>query len=129
LLLGVRRALVVHGSDGLDEITLAGSTAVIETADGRLRRFEWQPSDFGLEYAGCDTMLVSGPEESAEVISEILSGRRGSPRDIVVANAAAALWMVGRASSPQKCAELAADAIDSGAARDLLARLIEKTNR
>jgi anthranilate phosphoribosyltransferase len=129
VLLGIRRAIVVHGSDGLDEVTLTGPTAVIEAAAGRLRRFEWQPGDFGLKPAGRSEMLVSGPEESAEMIAGILTGRRGPPRDIVVANAAAALWTVGRNPSPKHCAEQAADAIDTGAARDLLAKLIERSNR
>jgi anthranilate phosphoribosyltransferase len=129
LLLGVRRAIVVHGADGLDEVTLSGPTAVIEAAGGRLRRFEWQPGNFGLKPAGQSEMLVSGPEESAEMISGILAGRRGSPRDVVVANAAAALWTAGRNPSPEECAEQAADAIDSGAARDLLAKLVERSNR
>ena len=78
LLLGARRALVVHGSDGLDEVTLGGTTDVIELAGGQLRRFQWQPADFGLEPAGRETMLVSGPEESAAMIREILAGRQGS---------------------------------------------------
>jgi anthranilate phosphoribosyltransferase len=129
VLLGVRRAIVVHGSDGLDEVTLTGPTAVIEAADGRLRRFEWQPGDFGLKPAGRSEMLVSGPEESAEMIAGILAGRRGPPRDIVVANAAAALWTIGRNPSPKHCAQQAADAIDTGAARDLLAKLVERSNR
>lgn len=126
--LGIRRAIVVHGSDGLDELTLSGPTTVIEAADGRLRRFEWQPSDFGLKPAGQSEMLVSGPEESAAVISEILAGRHGPPRDVVVANAAAALWTVGCDPSPKHCAERAAEAIDTGAARDLLAKLVELSN-
>jgi anthranilate phosphoribosyltransferase len=129
LLLGVRRAMVVHGSDGMDEVTLGGPTVVVEAGQGRLRRFEWQPSDFGLKSVWQSDMLVSGPEESAAMISEILAGRRGPPRDIVIANAAAALWTIGRAPSPKQCAQEAAEAIDSGAARDLLARLVERTNR
>jgi anthranilate phosphoribosyltransferase len=128
LLLGVRRALVVHGSDGLDEVTLDGPTVVVEAADGRLRRFDWQPANFGLAPSGLGAMLVSGPAESAEMVSGVLAGRRGPPRDIVVANAAAALWTVGRSSSLRQCASEAAEAIDSGAARDLLGRLVEKTN-
>jgi anthranilate phosphoribosyltransferase len=129
LLLGVRRAIVVHGADGLDEVTLGGPTTVLEAVDGRLNRFEWQPSDFGLKPSGQSEMLVSGPEESAEMIAGILGGRRGPPRDVVVANAAAALWTVGRGSSPKRCAEQAADTIDSGAAKDLLAKLVERTSR
>jgi anthranilate phosphoribosyltransferase len=128
LLLGVRRALVVHGSDGLDEVTLGGPTVVVEAADGRLRRFDWQPADFGMTPSGFGTMLVSGPAESAAIITEILAGRSGPPRDIVVANAAAALWTVRRPSSLKQCAQDAAEAIRSGAARHLLARLVERTN-
>jgi anthranilate phosphoribosyltransferase len=127
LRLGVRRALVVHGSDGLDEVTLGGITDVIEAADGRTQRFQWQPADFGLEAAGRDTMLVAGPEESAELIRGILRGRSGPPRDIVVANAAAALWTVGRYASLPECVQRAAEAIDTGAARGLLARLAGRT--
>ncbi len=128
LLLGVHRALLVHGADGLDEITLGGATHVIEAGGGRLQPLEWQPADFGLEPAGRETMLVSGPEESAGLIRGILEGRRGPPRDIVIANAAAALWTVGRCASLTECARQAAEAIDSGAAGGLLARLVEHTN-
>jgi anthranilate phosphoribosyltransferase len=127
LLLGVHRAWLVHGADGLDEVTLGGATEVIEAAGGRLRRFQWQPADFGLEPAGREKMLVSGAQESAAIIREILQGRRGPPRDIVIANAAAALATVGRSPSLAECARQAAEAIDSGAAHDLLARLVERT--
>lgn len=127
LLLGIRRAVVVHGSDGLDEITLDGTTDVIEVSGGQTRRLQWQPADFGLEAAKREAMLVGGPAESAEVIRGILAGRRGPPRDIVVANAAAALWTTGWSSSLPACAGKAADAIDSGAAHDLLVRLVRQT--
>jgi anthranilate phosphoribosyltransferase len=127
LLLGVHRALLVHGADGLDEVTLGGATQVIEARGGRLQPFPWQPADFGLQPAGRETMLVSGPEESAAVIRGILQGRRGPPRDIVIANAAAALWTVGRSPSLAECARQTAEAIDSGAASGLLARLVEHT--
>ncbi|NQU24912.1 MAG: anthranilate phosphoribosyltransferase [Candidatus Nealsonbacteria bacterium] len=126
-MLGTRRSLIVHGSDGLDEVTLAGATDVTEAADGKLREFQWTPADFGLEPAGRETMLVDGPEQSAAMIREILDGRTGPPRDIVTINAAAALWIAGRDDSPAQCARLAAEAIDSGAARDLLARLAERS--
>jgi anthranilate phosphoribosyltransferase len=129
LMLGVRRALVVHGADGLDEITLGGVTDVIEVGDGRLRRFQWQPTDFGLEPAGRETMIVSGPAESATLIRDILDGRRGPPRDIVVANAAAAIWTVGLEPQLPRCVGRAQEAIDSGAARELLARLAQWTHR
>jgi anthranilate phosphoribosyltransferase len=119
--------LVVHGSDGLDEVTLSGTTEVIELTGGKLRRFNWQPADFGLEPASRETMLVSGPQESAAMICDILAGRRGPPRDIVVANAAAALWTVGRSGDLLECVRLVQEAIDTGAARGLLARLVERT--
>lgn len=128
-MLGTRRVLVVHGSDGLDEVTLGGTTYVTEAAGSELRRFEWAPSDFGLDQSPRDSLLVAGPEQSAAVIRDILDGRAGPPRDVVVANSAAALWTVGRHDSLLACAGLAAEAIQSGGARDLLARLVERTNQ
>ena len=98
-LLGIRRALVVHGTDGLDEVTLGGATDVTDVSTDRLLQFEWRPADFGLESASRDSMIVSGPAESAEVIRAILAGHRGPARNIVVANAAAAIWTVGRSPS------------------------------
>jgi anthranilate phosphoribosyltransferase len=128
LLLGVRRALVVRGSDGLDEVTLGGATDVIELSERNLRHLKWHPADFGLEPAGSETMVVSGPAESAEVIRGILEGRSGPPRDIVVANAAAALWTVGWSSSLAECGQRAKEAIDTGAAMEVLDRLVAYTH-
>ncbi|HUT13129.1 MAG TPA: anthranilate phosphoribosyltransferase [Thermoguttaceae bacterium] len=127
-MLGTRRTLVVHGADGLDEVTLGGTTHVTEAAEGNLRRFDWTPDDFGLTPAGRETMLIDGPQQSAEIIRRILAGESGPPRDIVVINAAAALWTVGRDDSPRECAAMAAEAIDSGAAKDLLKRLARRTS-
>ncbi|MGD0516691.1 MAG: anthranilate phosphoribosyltransferase [Thermoguttaceae bacterium] len=127
LLLGTRLAVIVHGADGLDEVSLAGPTHVIEARGGTLKHFDWTPDDFGLESAGSETMLVTGPEQSAAIIRDILDNRPGPPRDIVIANAAAALWTAGRDTSLLKCAQLAAETITSGAARELLARLVEQT--
>jgi anthranilate phosphoribosyltransferase len=129
LLLGTRRTIVVHGSDGLDEVTLSGPTHVIEAADGRLRHYEWTPEDFGLKVSNKDTLLVRDPVESATLITQILAGRRGPPRDIVLANSAAALHTVNPTHSLRHCTELAAEAIDSGKAKDLLERLAERTQR
>jgi len=126
-LLGTRRTLVVHGTDGLDEVSLAAVTEVTEASGGELREFEWRAEDFGLQPAGVQTMLVEGPEQSARLIREILDGRAGPPRDIVVANAAAALWTAGRHDSLPHCARQAAEVIDSGAARELLGRLAERS--
>jgi anthranilate phosphoribosyltransferase len=128
LMLGTERVLVVHGADGMDEVTVGATTHVTEASGGRLREFEWNPSDFGLATSSRDHLLVYGPQESAAMIRNVLEGQPGPPRDVVVANAAAALWIVGRADSPAACARLAAEAIDSGQAKALLARLGERTS-
>jgi anthranilate phosphoribosyltransferase len=126
-LLGSKRALVVHGEDGLDEVTLSGVTHVSQVGRSFPRDFTWRPADFGLETAGRESMLVSGPEESAAMIRRILAGERGPPRDIVVLNAAAALWTAGIDTSPAVCASRVAEAIDSGAAADLLSKLAHRS--
>jgi anthranilate phosphoribosyltransferase len=134
-LLGTRRAVVVHGCDGLDEVTLGGSTDVVEVGVNEspnissIKKFQWRPADFGLAAAGTQTMLVDGPKQSAEIIRAILDGDRGPARDIVLANAAAALWIAQRADSLPQCVKMAAEAIDSGAARDLLKKLGLKTQQ
>ncbi|MEE9602108.1 MAG: anthranilate phosphoribosyltransferase [Thermoguttaceae bacterium] len=125
--LGTRRTLVVHGSDGLDEVTLGGKTDVTEATPRGLREFSWTPDDFGLEASPREAFQVDGPQQSAEVIRGILDGRAGASRNIVVANAAAALLTAGAGDSPLACAKKAAEAIDSAATADLLAKLVERT--
>jgi anthranilate phosphoribosyltransferase len=93
------------------------------------REFTWQPEDFGLRRSDMAALRVEGPEQSAAVIRAVLDGQPGPARDITVLNSAAALWTAGKDESPRRCAELAAVAIDSGAARELLARLTETTGR
>jgi anthranilate phosphoribosyltransferase len=127
-ILGTTRAMVVTGEKQFDEVTIAGPTRVTEVADGKLREFTWQPSDFGLEQSPLDDLLVTGPEESAALIRRVLAGDRGPARDIVVANSAAALCTAGRAETAKAGAELAATAIDTGTARELLAKLVDQTN-
>jgi anthranilate phosphoribosyltransferase len=129
LLLGTKRTVVVHGSDGLDEVTLSGPTRVIEAAEGQLHRFEWTPEDFGLESASKDALLVNDPAESAAMIAEIFAGRRGPARDIVLANAAAALWTVDPSNTLRHWAEVAAETVDTGKAKKLLQRLAEKSHQ
>jgi anthranilate phosphoribosyltransferase len=124
VMLGTERSVVVHGSDGLDEVTLTGSTEVAEARSVAVRQFRWTPADFGLNAINLASIQVTGPEESAAVIRKVLAGERSPARDMVIANAAAALWTAEKADSPAACAALAAEAIDSGAARDLLARLV-----
>jgi anthranilate phosphoribosyltransferase len=127
-MLGTRRVLVVHGTDGLDEVTLGGRTDVTEASDGQLKEFAWTPEDFGLETSSSDAMLIETPLESAALIRRILAGEKGAPRDVVLANAAAALWTANETDSLLNCTRRAAEAIDSGAASDLLARLVKRTD-
>ena len=128
--LGTRRALVVSGEDGMDEVSLGGPTNVTEVGGGGdSTEFVWTPEIFDLEAAGTEQMQAATPSESAARITQILSGEQGPARDVVVLNAAAALWLAGKENDPKKCAELTQSAIDSGAARDLLARLAEQSNK
>lgn len=126
--LGSRRALVVHGEDGLDEVTLAGPTRVTEVSAAGLRNFTWTPADFGITPAGLESLQVVGPEDSARVIRGVLAAKSGPATDIVLLNAAAALWLAGKAESPAGCTELAREAIESGAALSLLERLAKLSN-
>jgi anthranilate phosphoribosyltransferase len=128
LRLGVRRAIVVHGEDRLDEVTLAGRTFVTEVSATGLRELEWTPEDFGLPRAGREAMQVSGPADSAAVIRQVFAGRAGPPRDIVIANAAAALWTASVFDDLRLGAQRAAAAIDSGAAARLLDQLAARSH-
>jgi len=128
-LLGTQRAWIVHGSDGLDEITLAGKTIVAEAHEGAVKTFDIAPSDFGLEPGSLDHLRGGDAQANAEIIRAVLSGaRRDEARAIVVANAAAALLVGGEAESLVEAARLAAESIDSGAAMNKLEQLVRSTN-
>lgn len=128
VVLGITRASVVTGEGQFDEVTIAGATRVTQIENGATRELTWQPSDFGLQQSPLDGLLVGGPEESAAMIQRVLAGEHSPARDIVVANSAAAILTAGRAESPAAAANLATAAIDSSAARDLLAKWIEQSN-
>ena len=127
-MLGTKKALVVHGADGIDEVSLGGKTYVTEVRGDELVEFEWKPEDFGMDPIDLEAIKVEGTDQSAQRIRGIFRGRPGPSRNIVVANAAAALWLAEQADTPLACTELAAKAIDSGAVEELLSRLVEKTN-
>src|SRR5262249_44002157 len=114
--LGVRRAAVVTGNDGLDEVTLDGPTAVHWLEDGPTSRQTWTPGDFGLPRVSAAALRVTGPSASAERIREFLAGRPGPVRDVVLANSAAALHVAGRTASLAEGVALAGHVVDSGAA-------------
>lgn len=127
--LGTERAWVVHGEDGLDEITLAGKTHVAEAHEGRVSMFEIDPGDFGLETASLDHLRGGDTEANARIVRGVLDrSRQDEARTLVIMTAAAALMLGGVARDLREGAARAADAIDSGAAQSKLERLIQATN-
>ena len=126
--LGAERAFVVHGAGGLDEISLAGETKIGEVQHGSVRFYEVTPEDFGLDRAPLSAISGGDATHNAGLIRAILSGEPGPRRDIVLANAAAAIVAAGRAKDFLEGARLAAESIDSGAARKKLDALIAFTS-
>ncbi|MFL6274069.1 MAG: anthranilate phosphoribosyltransferase [Blastocatellia bacterium] len=126
--LGSRRALVVHGSDGLDEISISAESKVTELAEGELRTYTVMPEDFGLRRAPLEAIRGGDARQNSAIILEVLGGEPGPRRDIVLLNAAAALVASRRAGDFTEGVRLAAEAIDSGKAMMKLERLIEFTN-
>lgn len=126
--LGSEKVWVVHGSDGLDEITTTGPTYVSETAGGKLRHFEITPEDAGLPRARLEDLKGDEPTANAVALRAVLNGAPGAFRDIVLLNAAAGLVIADKAPDLRTGVKMAAEAIDSGRARAALARLIEITH-
>ncbi len=126
--LGSEHAWVVHGSDGLDELTTTGPTHVAELKGGQVRTFDVTPEDAGLKRAKLDDLKGSTPQANAEAIQELLRGKRDPFRDIVLLNAGAALIVAGKATSLKDGAGKAAAAIDEGRAKAALEKLIAITN-
>ncbi len=129
-LLGTQKSWVVHGSDGLDELTLNGITYVAEVTGNKIRTFELSPEDFGLQTSEIKHLKAKSAEESAEIVSDVLaSKRRDQARSLVIMNSAAALLIGDKAKDPIQAARLAEQSIDSGSARIKLDRLIQTTNK
>jgi anthranilate phosphoribosyltransferase len=127
--LGATHAFVVHGMDGLDEITITDKTKVSEFKDGKVKDYFVHPSDFGFPTGKAVDLLGGDAQDNAAITIEILKGRKGPRRDIVLLNAAAALVAAGRASDFKEGIKLAAESIDSGAALKKLEQLKAFTNR
>jgi len=127
-LLGLRRALVVHGADGLDEITITGPTRVAEVRDGRVRTYEVTPEEFGIQRAALDAISGGDAATNAGMIRDILRGKKSARRDVVLLNAAGALVAAARADNIGEGVPLAAESLDSGAAAGRLQTLIRFTN-
>ena len=121
--LGVRRAFLVRGEDGLDEVSLSAPTQVREIHQGVVRVLEWSPVDFGLAPCKLDELKVQGPQESAQAVRSILDGAEGPHTRVALANAAAALLAAERVDSLRGGVTAAAEAIDSGRARRVLEAL------
>ncbi|MCH2125061.1 MAG: anthranilate phosphoribosyltransferase [Pirellulaceae bacterium] len=126
--LGTQRALVVRGQDGLDEVTIDGSTDVILVSPNSSESLQWSPEDFGVEASDKSSLLAGDPSQSAAMIQRVLQGETGPPRNITVINAAAAIWTADQHTSLEHCTKLAETAIDSGAAHALLVKLSETSN-
>ena len=124
-MLGLRRALVVHGLDGLDEITITGKTRVAEARAGSVRSYEIEPEEFGMNRASLQEISGGDANENAAIIRAILEGEKSARRDIVILNAAAALVAAARADHIAGAIPLAAKSIDSGAAAQKLNALIQ----
>ncbi|MFQ5927709.1 MAG: anthranilate phosphoribosyltransferase [Terriglobia bacterium] len=127
--LGARRAFVVHSRDGLDEVSLASETHVAELHQGQVSRYDIRPEDFDLRRTSLDPIRGGDAAANAEIIRRVLAGETGPARDVVLLNAALALVAAGRAEAPPEAAACAAEAIDSGLARQTLARLVEFTRQ
>ncbi len=125
--LGSVRALVVSAEDGLDEISISSRTRVIEVADGRTSEWFVEPGQFGLAPAELGAVAGGTPAENAAVVRAVLAGESGPRRDLVLVNAAAAIYVGGLAADLEEGVAKAAAAIDSGAAADVLERLIAAT--
>ena len=123
--LGVERAFVVHGSDGLDEVTVTGPTTVFQVEDGEVQKGRWLPGDFGSPIAQPEDLEGGDVETNASIIRNILRGERGPKREVVIANAAAALFLAKHAVDLRSAVSMAVQSIDGGAARRKLEQLVE----
>ncbi|SPE44919.1 Anthranilate phosphoribosyltransferase [Candidatus Sulfotelmatobacter sp. SbA7] len=126
-MLGLRRAMVVHGLDGLDEITIAGPTRIAEVNAGSVRTYEVTPEEFGMKRSSLEDISGGDAAANASIIHEVLSGRHSARRDVALLNAAATLVVAGKADHLAQALPLAAKSIDSGAAAKKLADLMRFT--
>lgn len=127
--LGVKRGMVVYGTDKLDEISLSSSTKVCEIKDGWFRSYTITPEQFGLERCTKDELKGGSPVENAAITRAVLNGEKGAHRNAVLMNAGAALYIAGKAENMQAGIDLAAELIDTGKAAAVLEKFIEVSNR
>lgn len=123
--LGSQHILIVHGQDGLDEITTTAETFISEVKASQVSNYKISPEDFGLKRAGLKDLLGADPKQNAEILLEILNGQIGAKRDIIILNAAAAIYAADKAASIKEGLVLAQESIDSGRAEGKLKALID----
>lgn len=126
--LGTERAWVIHGSDGMDELTTTGVSHVVELSGGTLRRFTLTPEEAGLARAAPEALKGGEPSENAAALTSVLAGAKNAYRDIAVLNAAAALVVAGKAEDVKAGAAMAGAALDNGAVKGLLAAVVSTSN-
>jgi len=126
--LGVKRAMVVHGHDGLDEVSLSAKTTVCEVNEGQINSFFLDPHQFGFDYCKPEDLVGGDPEMNAEIARSILRGEKGPKRDIVLLNSAICLYMSYNNITLRECVRKAAETIDSGKAMEQLNRFIQLSN-
>ena len=119
--------MVVHGS-GMDEITTTGETKISELKDGEIKTYTITPEEFGFKRANIDELKGGDAKENARILREILDGKEGAKRDIVLINAAAALYVCNEAKSLEEGIKMAEKSIDGGKAMEKLEKLVEFTN-
>jgi anthranilate phosphoribosyltransferase len=127
--LGVKRAMVVHGHDGLDEISLSTKSTVCEVNNGQINSFFLDPKQFGFDYCKPEELVGGDPIENAEIARKILSGEKGPKRDIVLLNSAVCLYLSYNNITLRECVKLAAEMIDSGKAMEKLNLFIKLSNQ
>src|SRR5262245_47371319 len=127
LMLGADRAWVVHGVDGIDEISTTGYTRVLECRDGTVNTFYLHPAEFGIPKASPVDLQGGDAAQNASIVQDVLDGRRGAARDVVVLNAGAALFVAGAASSVRDGIGMAAAAVDRGAAKTTLESMVRSS--
>lgn len=126
--LGSKSAMVVHGMEGLDEISVCGPTKVAELRDGRIKEYTLEPEGLGLKRSRLEELQGGTPQQSAAIVRNVLRGGQGPTRDVVVLNSGATLYVSGTAASIEEGMRIAAESIDSGKARQKLELLVQMTN-
>ena len=127
--LGVKRALVVYGTDGLDEISLSAPTKICEVKDGTFTSYEITPEQFGLTRCKKENLVGGTPAENAQITYDILAGKPGPKRDAVLMNAGAAIYMAGKEETIQDGIDMASNMIDSGKAAAQLEKFVKLSNQ